>query len=35
MMVLHLGPNAQGITFILSEFAVISFLYALDAVSKK
>ena len=31
----HLGPDSQGITFVASTFAVVSFLCVLDAVSKK
>ena len=31
----YLGPDSQGITFVASKFAVVSFLCVLDAVSKK
>ena len=33
--VVYLGGDTQGITFVASKFAVVSFLCALDAVSKK
>ena len=31
-IIVYLGPNTQGITFVASEFGVVSFVYALDAV---
>ena len=33
--IVFLGPDAREITFAASKFAVLSFLCALDAVSKK
>ena len=32
---LFIGPDTDGIIFVASKFAVVSFLRALDAVSKK
>ena len=35
MVIVYLGPDSQGITFVASKFAVVSFLCVLDAVLKK
>ena len=34
-IIAFLGPDGQKIILVASKFAVVSFLYALDAVSKK
>ena len=34
-IIVYLGPNTQETTSVASKFAVVNFLFALDAVSNK